>query len=467
MRKLIFVQREIEDKPGVMALCTYLKSHGFSAEIILEPYKNIRKIKNIKPDFIGFYVVSSAVNWTLDLCRYLKKQLPDMSTILGGPHPTFYPNVIEQDGCDIICIGEGEKALVHLMQSYDGTLSSIENTPNFWLKKNGTIIKNSLSPLLTKEELSALPPCDRSHYLKHAGIRKSPLRRVITSRGCPYSCSYCFNSRYKELYKGLGTMVRQRSVDNVMEELKEVKKLGTKAIDFNDDQFLLSRDWILEFCEEYRKFINIPFVCGSTANRITHEIVATLKSAGCRSINFGIESGVERIRKEIYNKPTSNDHIYNAADVLHAHNMRFLTYNMIGLPEENLEHVFQTVRINQEIKTDYPWCSIVQPYPGTDIAGSMLKGEINPQVKFSYSYFQSSVIGDPEKQKIVSNSQKLFAHFVKHNTDFDSFARLVQSHSVKIHFYPLIFYWHYGLGVRQRFSYTWLGLFRYWLYTRS
>jgi radical SAM superfamily enzyme YgiQ (UPF0313 family) len=467
MNKIVFVQREVEDRLGVMILSSYLKSKGFDSEIILEPYKNIRTIKKKTPDFIGINLVSSSVDWTLDLCRFLKKHLPHVIIILGGPHPTFFPEVIEEEGVDIICIGEGENPLLQLMQSYDGTLASIEKTPNLYIKKDKAIVKNELLPLLTKEELSEMPPCDRSHYLKHSGLKNTPLRRVVTSRGCPYDCTYCFNSRYKELYKGLGKMVRQRSVDNVMDELKEIKKLGVKAIDFNDDQFILTREWIFEFCEKYKRDINIPFVCGSTANRINHEIVAVLKQAGCVSLNFAIESGVEKIRRKIYKKPTTDNDIYNAADALHANDMTFLTYNMIGLPEESLEDIFQTVRINQEIKTNYPWCSIIQPYPGTSIADHMIKGGSDPGMKFSYSYFQASVIGDAERRQMISNCQKLFAFFVNNDTPFESFARMVQSHSLKVRFYPMMFYWYYGLGIRKRFCYTWPGLFKYWLYARN
>ncbi len=466
VNKIIFVQKEAEDRLGVMILSSYLKSNGYISEIIIDPYKNIKYIKKSNPDFIGISVMTPSVSWSLAACRFLKKHLPNVITILGGSHPTFFPKIIEEQGVDMICIGEGEKSLLYLMESYDGNISSVENTPNFWVKKGGVIIRNQILPLLTQEELSKLPNCDRSHYSIHHGIRNTSHRRILTSRGCPYSCSYCFNSKYKEIYKNLGLMVRQRSVDSVIDELKGLRAIGAGVIDISDDQFLLSTQWTFEFCEKYKKYIKLPFVCNSTPRQINNNIVVALKEAGCRSINFAIESGVEKIRKGIYNKQTSDDDIYNAADALNSNDMPFLTYNMIGLPSETLEDIFQTVNMNQKIRTTYPWCSILQPYPGTKIAARIMQGEGKSFPRFTYSYFQSSVIGDRKRRKLISNAQKLFAYFVKCNIGYVKFTHMVKNQSLLTRFYPISFFWYYGQGIRKRYGYTWPELFKFWLYSK-
>jgi radical SAM superfamily enzyme YgiQ (UPF0313 family) len=197
-------------------------------------------------------------------------------------------------------------------------------------------------------------------------------------------------------------------------------------------------------------------------------MVIALKKAGCRSLNFAIESGVERIRKEVYNKPISDEDIYNLADALNSNDMPFLTYNMIGLPEESMEDIYHTVKINQEIKTTYPWCSILQPYPGTKISKHIIENEAELCAQFfTYSYFQASIIGSSRRRKEIRNAVKLFAYFVKENTGYDKFTRLVQDHSLKSQFYPFLFYWHYGQGIRRRYGYTWPALFKFWLYSRG
>jgi radical SAM superfamily enzyme YgiQ (UPF0313 family) len=375
--------------------------------------------------------------------------------------------VIEETGVDIICLGEGEKPLLQLLNSFDGVLQSIENIPNLWIKKGQSITKGpGLCPLLTAEELSQLPPCDRTHYDQYHVLKRNPNKKIWTSRGCPYSCSYCFNAKYKEMYKGLGTMVRQRSVESVISELKALKKIGWQCLEIVDDQFVISKDWIFEFSERYAKEINLPFFCSSTANQITHEIVGALKRCGCRAMYFAIESGVEKIRKEIYNKKISDNDIYNAADALRFQGVPFLTFNMVGIPDESLEDIYATVRINQEIGTAYPWCSILQPYPSTKMA-EIFKDKIGTSSTPSYSYFQTSCINDPVKKRIFSNAQELFAYMVKCNSSFDKFVRLVKNPPWKIDtLYPLIFYYFYGQGIKQRASIQWSMLGRYWLYSK-
>lgn len=467
MNRIVFVQREVEDKLGPMTLVAYLKSKDFSADILIDPIKHIDNIRQINPEFIGISFLSPSVDWVLKTCRFLKAHIPKALIVLGGPHPTFFPDIIEQEGIDIVCIGEGEKSLLHLMQSYDGTVSSIEDTPNCWIKNGAKIKKNSVCSFLTEQELSEAPYSDRSHYSRYASLRNSPHKKIWTSRGCPYNCSYCFNYKYKEIYKGLGKVVRQRSVDSVINELKDLKRYGWQCLEIVDDQFLTSKDWLEEFCDKYQRFIKLPFTCNSTAIQIKHNVVSVLKKAGCKAIYFAIESGVEKTRNEIYNKPVTNQDIYNAADALHSNEMPFLTFNMIGLPEESMEDIFKTIELNQSIKTTYPWCSIVQPYPGTRIAEYMKEKGIDLLPDFSYSYFTKTIINDPHKMKIISNAQKLFAFFVKSNVKYNFFTSLVEKPPVKMDIlYPAMFYWYYGQDIRKRYGLSWFSLFRYWLYSK-
>lgn len=469
MNKIIFIQKEMEDKLGPMILTAYLKYHGYKAEIIINPQKNIKELREKKPEFIGISLYSPSVDWAILTARCIKENLPDSLIILGGPHPTFFPQVVEQPDIDIVCIGEGEKPLLQLLKNYNGSISSLKDVPNMWIKNGNSIIKNNVCSLLTEDELSELPFSDRSHYHKYSTLRNNPHKKIWTSRGCPFNCSYCFNHAYKQIYKGHGKIIRQRSVGSVIDELKELKKYAWKTLEIIDDQFLLSKDWIREFCERYAKEIALPFACISSAKQIEHDVVGLLKKAGCRIMYFAIESGAEKIRKEIYNKPITNNDIYKAANALHSHNMSFVTFNMVGLPDETLEDIYETVRINQNIKATYPVCSILQPYPGTQIAETIRKqtGKDLGQ-KFTYSYFQSSIIDDPVKRRLFNNSQKLFSYFVKSNVKYDKFVRLVKEPVLNIDkLYPLIFYWNFGRDIKDRYGIGWLSLFRYWLYSKG
>lgn len=461
MASIVFLQKELEDRLGAMVLAGYVKKHGHRAEIVVQPERHVARIQRAAPDFIGMTVLSPSLSWALKQAAFFKQLLPQTRIILGGPHATFIPEVVEQPCIDMICQGEGEKALLHLMDHYDGTLSSIEGTPNFWIKAEGRIVKNPRLPLLNVQELSDLPDADRSHYAHYPGLLKSPHRRSWTSRGCPYACSFCFNAVYNEMYRGGGAVVQQRSVASVIAELQRMKAAGARIIDMLDDQFLLAPKWTFEFCEQYRRHIGLPLIISSVVKFLDAERVRALKEAGCTAVNFGIESGVERIRFEVHNKPFSDEMIYRAAENLHRNGIAFQAYNIVGAPGETLEDMYASVRMNQEIHTTYPGCSVFQPYPGSPMAKTL---GVSSGTPFPYSFFQQSILGTPERRLQVTNAQKIFAHAVHSRLSVDTFRRLVLQRGMLSKLYPPVFYWHYGNGVRRRFGHSWPSLAKYWFY---
>ena len=122
---------------------------------------------------------------------------------------------------------------------------------------------------------------------------------MITSRGCPFSCTYCYNSAFKALYKNKGTAVRRRSVEKVMEEILLLHHTsGWKTLEIVDDAFLADRKWFLQFANEYQKKINLPYACFSIVKNIDREVAKALKQSNCKCVEFGIEAGNERIRRE-------------------------------------------------------------------------------------------------------------------------------------------------------------------------
>lgn len=467
---IVFVQREMEDKLGPMILSAFIKKFGFETEIIVNPYKFLSEIRKLKPTFIGISLLTPSLDWTLETCSFLKMKLPKSKIVIGGPHPTFFPDVIKEKNVDIVCIGEGEMALLNLLKNYDGTLQSVKFIPNLWVKNGNEITKNPIGALLNEDELSHLPGADTSYYQRYPLLRNSSYKKTWATRGCPFNCAFCFNTAYKDLYSRdrIRKAVRWRSVNSIIKELSELKKFGWKTLEIVDDQFLLSKSWVAEFCERYRREINLPFTCNTTAQQLKPEVVALIKKAGCCTVCFGIESGVEKIRKEIYNKPVSDEDIYKAGDALHTHNLPFQTFNMVGLPGETLENIYRTVEINQEIKTTHPWCSIIQPYPGTPIAEYFKKMNSLSGAKFSYTYFQNSHVTDQNEARIFSNSHKLFAYLIKNNISFNQFKRLVVEPPLKLDkLYPSVFYYHFGKSKKKIIGISWLMLFRYWLYSQS
>ena len=172
------------------------------------------------PDIIGYGVCTGFQNYYLNLNRELKKQFAFIS-IFGGPHPTFFPEFIEEESVDIICRGEGEFAMLDLCNNLEAG-TDIRNIANLWVKQNDQISKNGLRPLIAN--LDELPWPDReTSYTLDSSFKEYGARSFISTRGCPFECSYCFNASYIDLYGSDWKKCRVRSPTDLVNEIYEVK----------------------------------------------------------------------------------------------------------------------------------------------------------------------------------------------------------------------------------------------------
>jgi hypothetical protein len=140
-----------------------------------------------------------------------------------------------------------------------------------------------------------------------------------------------------------------------------------------DDMFIFDAEWIKEFSTQYAEKVGLPFACNVRADLVTEEIVRDLKAGGCSLVMFGIESGNDQIRQRILKRNISAGQIINTAALLKRYGIKFMTFNMIGLPGEDLDAIYQTIQLNRECAPTYPYACILQSYPGADIAKSRLE----------------------------------------------------------------------------------------------
>jgi radical SAM superfamily enzyme YgiQ (UPF0313 family) len=207
------------------------------------------------------------------------------------------------------------------------------------------------------------------------------------------------------MVKGLGSWVRFRSVDNLIEEIELVQRTKKiRYIDFHDDTFILKRQWLFEFLDAYASKISTPFTCNVRADLLNLDMAKALKKAGCSRVSFGIESGDENLRNLLLKKSLTDDQIRSAAAVLHQVKIPFFTYNMFGLPGERLEDAYKTLALNIEIGTQCAWASVFQPYPGTELADYCLeKGFINKPISTDepVDTHTTSLLKQPDIDKIV------------------------------------------------------------------
>ncbi len=410
---LLFVIKEIDNEPhGILRVSAALNQAGHRTDMVVATEEDpVEVARRLKPDVVAFSVYTGTQRYYLDLNQRIRAEMDTLS-IMGGPHPTFFPEIIEEEGVDGICIGEGEYATVDLLNALENR-DPVEGIPNWWIKSNGRIHRNPLRPLVT--DLDELPFPDRELlYRAHPLSGERRLKPFITGRGCPYNCSFCFNEAYSDLYKGKGRRTRRRSVDNVIQELKEVRdRYPLDFVMFLDDTFIINKKWLQELAVQYKEEIGLPFWCQVRPNLVTEEKAAMFKHMGCVSVSFGLETANDRLRYEILNRHITKEQMLKASRILREYGIKYSTNNMLGLPTGGLETDLETLDLNIECRADYVNVFLYQPYPKTklgemafreglmegtfdDLSGSVTEDTI---IKFS---------SETEKRQI-ENLQKLMS----------------------------------------------------------
>ncbi|NQS98400.1 MAG: B12-binding domain-containing radical SAM protein [candidate division Zixibacteria bacterium] len=385
---------------SVMYVMSAVRQAGHEVKMIEDDFqKASAMIEDWKPDFVGYSAFTGYHKQLIDLNRRLKER-HEFISLFGGPHPTFFPEMVKEEGVDIVCRGEGEEAVVELLDSVQRG-EDYSGVRNFWIKLNGQIHRNEVRPLQDDLDKIAFPARDLFYQFPQA--RNSKVRIVNTARGCPYACTYCYNYKIKELYKSFGAPhLRHRGVDSIIEEILQLKaKYPIEFVYFGTDNFTTLKDWVFEFSEKYRRKLNIPFLCGSRPETISPEVCRALKSANCASVYMGIESGNEEIRRNLLNRKMNNDRIITAAQNIHEAGLKLATFNMMLFPGETLEQAWDTLTLNQRCRSDYAWVSLFQPYPRTKLADYAIeKGYFDGDFdRLQVSWYRFSALSNHHKKK--------------------------------------------------------------------
>jgi anaerobic magnesium-protoporphyrin IX monomethyl ester cyclase len=368
--RVLFVAQQIDYEPqGIMSLSSALKAAGHQVELAVAAHQApVAMAREFRPDVAAYSLITGSQRYYLGLNRQLKAEIPTLFSVFGGPHPTFFPEMVEEDGVDGICRGEGEEALVELVDTLaEGGPTAVLELDNWSFRHNGQIINNPVRPYIG--DLDSLPFPDRALvYERDAIAARSKIKHFLAGRGCPYNCTYCFNHALGELYRGKGQRFRLRSVDNVLDEVLWVREhYPLEFVVFVDDTFVLSRAWLAEFTEKYPRRIGLPFFCNTRANLVTPEQVRQLKEAGCHCVSMGIETGNDRLRNDLLKRHMSREQILEAARLIREGGLHLTTTNMIGLPTSTLEDDWETLELNARVRPSYAHVFIFQPYPRTEL----------------------------------------------------------------------------------------------------
>ncbi len=413
---------------SVACLSAFLKKNGHEVRVIFDPkqfgkaYANnkylselfswrelvLKRLKEFSPDLIGFSVFTSNYQWALGLAAQIKKRM-DTPIIFGGIHATLVPEVvIEESAVDMVCVGEGEAPLLELLRGLENKNKDC-SIKNVWFKESGRVIRNEIRPLT--QDLDSLPFPDRESLYVQLSSSYSKYPIMLTSYGCPYRCTYCANNAISQVYKDKGSYLRRRSPANVIAELKEIKsRYSPRYILFMDDLFTFNKGWLNDFALSYANDIRLPYSCLTHTRFLDKEVCSLLKSSGCNLVLLGLQSGSERIRREILDRPEGNDEYRKAAGFLKEAKLKFSLDNILNIPFDTPDTIRESFCLYNELRPDMIHSFNLAYFPNTRIiehgirSGALKEGSrdlINRGLSGNYINIQLNSQGDYRRYALL------------------------------------------------------------------
>jgi radical SAM superfamily enzyme YgiQ (UPF0313 family) len=342
----------------------------------------------------------------------LRARFPDKGLFLGGPHPTFFPEVIEAAPLDGVCIGEGEESFPEAIDAWQRGFPEVP--AGFSIRRDGGRGPVEHGPARAPvRDLDRLPPPAYDLFLDDPHYRRLPIRVFMPTRGCPYRCTYCYNRTLNDRYRPYGRLVRVTDPERVLDDIESVqRRWGLELVWFLDANFVADKRWLEAFTGAYRRRTSLPFFCKLRPERATERVVRLLARAGCVGVGLGIECGTERIRRDVLGRNVPDSAILAGCRRLKQSGIRIMSFNMLAIPGESFDDGLRTLALNVACGVDHAGATILQPYPATELARrGVAEGWFDGQFdRLGASYFAGSQLRmDPSERDRFTNLQRLFS----------------------------------------------------------
>jgi len=432
--RVLFVYPSI-DSPlgfnhGLAAMSGILKAQGHDTRLIhvceeLEPIPTpdemVARVREIDPGVIGFSCMSQQYPWARDITRHLKENGIDVPIVVGGVHCTMVPDeVVMHPEWDGVFVGECDAAFPEYVRRLEAG-EDVSDCPNLRFLRDGKPVNNAVGPF---PDIASFPPKDYDLFDVEGILdAKNGWVSILTSRGCPYQCTYCFNREIVDLYKADQAVtttreyLRHYSPDRIIDEIADLDRRfpgKLKTIIFDDDLFTLKRDYVQEFCSKYAEAdLSIPFVVNAHPQVFDDTTATALAHAGCMIVKYGLESGSHRVRKEVLRRPMSNDKIAKAFAAAHRQDLHTSAFIMAGLPTETREEIEETLQLCADVEMGRFRWAIFFPFPGT--AAHALSEELDlideEKAKGMGNYFDGSCLKLGDAMDLYVDKLTWFAHW--------------------------------------------------------
>lgn len=365
--RIVFIEVDTERTWSVASIGpgfvgAFLRAHGHDVSLYRATADTpddqvVAALCELDPDIVGMSLTTR--QWLRG--RAIAAGLRARSTIpliAGGLHPTFAPeSVLASPGFDYVCLGEGEQAMLELVTALESG-APVSGIDNIWVAGGE---RPRLRPPVA--DLDALPFAARDLLDEHRGVA-----HMATQRGCPFPCTYCAARIYNQLYKPIADYGRRRSHDDVIDELRGLADSGHLAYAiFLDDTFTIHHPWVREFCARYGAEVGAPFSLHARVETVNEAMLHMLAGAGCNQITYGVESGSERVRREVMRRPVRNQRFIDVFRWTREAGIAVTANYMLGLPGETRDDLEMTLALAEELEVlDFGYF-VFYPYPGTHL----------------------------------------------------------------------------------------------------
>jgi radical SAM superfamily enzyme YgiQ (UPF0313 family) len=369
---------------GLLYLAASIEAAGRHAVSVLDAqveelqYPELEaRVREEAPDVVGITTMTLTLLDVIETVRAVKRVDGDIQVVLGGPHAHLYPTeTIHLPGVDYVVLGEGERSFPELLGRL-GDRRGLKDVKGLVFRDgDGKVVNTGMRDFLEDLDDIPFPARHLVPYRKYSSLmaRRTPITTMITSRGCPYQCTFCDRPH-------LGKRFRARTALNVVDEMEECTRMGIHEFLIYDDTFTIDRERVLAICEEItRRRLDIGWDIRARVNTIDEELLGRLKGANCERIHFGVEAGTDSVLRTLLKGMT----VGQAHEVFRATRragISTLGYFMLGSPGETLKEIEETMRVMKSLDPDFVHVTILTPFPGTKLyADALRRGIIKEDV---------------------------------------------------------------------------------------